>query len=89
MQTALNLNGSLPCFDGQFAVELRTPVVDMSHIQARLDGLSAELRTLWFSALERGHFQEINRLVEASHAVHRAFIALESDTPIPGALTSR
>lgn len=83
MQPTLNLNGSLPCFDGQFAVDLRTPAVDVSHIQARLNGLSAELRTLWSSALERGDFQEIARLVEASHAVHRAVIALESDTLIP------
>jgi len=83
MRPTLNLNGSLACFDGQFAVDLRTPALDVSHIQARLDGLSAELRTLWSSALERGDFQETTRIVEASHAVHRAAVALESDTLIP------
>ncbi len=83
MRPTLNLNDRLACFDGRIDVDLRTPALDVSHIQASLDRLSAELRTLWSSALEQGDFQEITRFVEASHAVHRAVIALESDTLIP------
>lgn len=80
MRPTLKLNDRLACLDGRIDVDLRMPALDVSRIQASLDRLFAELRTLWSSALEQGDFEEITRLVEASHAVHRAGIALESNT---------
>jgi hypothetical protein len=35
---------------------------------------------LWSSTLERGDFEEVTRLVEASHAVHCAVVALSPDS---------
>lgn len=41
-----------------------------------LDGVDRELHALWSDALVKGDFDEITRLVTASHAVHSAAIAL-------------
>jgi hypothetical protein len=38
---------------------------------------------LWSSTLERGDFEEVTRIVEASHAVHRAVVAVSPDSPMP------
>jgi hypothetical protein len=51
----------------------------MRDIRAALDALAATLRVRWWSALDRGDFDEITRLVEASQAVHRAVVALTAD----------
>jgi hypothetical protein len=50
-----------------------------SDVAASLDAAAAELRELWSSALARGDFDEVTRLADASHAVHRALIALTTD----------
>jgi hypothetical protein len=52
---------------------------DVGAIRAELKALASHLETLWFSALEGGDFEEITRLLEASHAVHRAAVALAAD----------
>lgn len=64
------------------SIDLRQPVVGIDHIGTALDALASNLRLLWSSALERGDFNEITRLVEASHAVHRAALALSADSVI-------
>ena len=53
---------------------------DLSAICADLDTLGAELQVMWRSALEGGDFEEVTRLVEASHAVYRAVIALSPES---------
>jgi hypothetical protein len=57
--------------------------VDLRAIRADLDTLASELRALWSSALEDGDFDEVTRVVEASHAVHRAAVALTPDNLVP------
>jgi hypothetical protein len=64
----------------QLGVDRRTSPADMRDIRAALDALAATLRARWWSALERGDFDEITRLVEASQAVHRAVVALTADS---------
>ena len=54
--------------------------MDLNEIRIALEILAAELRSQWSSALERGHFNDVTRLAEASHAVHRAALALTSDS---------
>jgi hypothetical protein len=49
-------------------------------VRAGLEALSDQLTTLWSSALERGDFEEITRLVEAGHAIRRAALALSADS---------
>ena len=63
-------------------VDLRPPTVATSDIGTVLDAVASALRSLWASALERGDFDEITRLVEAAHAVHRATLALSKDSVI-------
>jgi hypothetical protein len=53
-------------------------------LASRLEGVADDLRTLWSAATERREFAEVTRLVEASHAVHRAVIALRSEPVITG-----
>jgi hypothetical protein len=60
-------------------IDLRQPAVGVGEIRTVLDTVAADLRHLWLSAIERGDFAEITRLVEASHAVHRAALALTAD----------
>jgi hypothetical protein len=45
----------------------------------KLEDVASELRGLWAEAIERADFAEVARLVDASHAVHRAVIALSAD----------
>jgi hypothetical protein len=40
------------------------------------------LRERWATALQRARFDEIDRLAEASHSVHRALAALDEPTRI-------
>ena len=49
---------------------------------ATLDRVADDLHALWTDALALGDFAEVTRLVEASHAVHRAVVALRSDNVI-------
>ena len=67
------------------SIDLRPPTGDIGEVGAALDILTSELRRLWSSALEQGDFDEVTRLVEASHAVHRAAIALKTE----GVIASR
>jgi hypothetical protein len=56
---------------------------DVGLVRAELDAAAGELAGLWSSAFERGDFDEISRLVEASQAVHCAVIALTTDRVAP------
>jgi hypothetical protein len=56
---------------------------ELDDIRAELETLARALRALWSSTLERGDFEEVTRVVEASHAVHRAVVAVSPDSPVP------
>jgi hypothetical protein len=58
-------------------------VLDLSDVGRALDTIAMALRSRWASALEHGDFEEVTRIVEASHAVHRAAVALTGDTLLP------
>jgi hypothetical protein len=62
---------------------------DLGAIRADLDTVALQLRALWSSALEDGDFEEVTRLVEASHAVHRAVVALSPDSLVSASRASR
>jgi hypothetical protein len=64
------------------AVDLRASSAGIDRVAATLDRVAGELRSLWSSALGRADSKEITRLVEASHAVHRAVNALRADEVI-------
>ena len=49
---------------------------------ASLDRVAAELERRWTSALAGGAFRDIDRYVTASHAVHRAQMALHDERPV-------
>jgi len=53
---------------------------EVEDIRDELEALACALRALWSSTLERGDFEEVTRLVEASHAVHCAVVALSPDS---------
>jgi hypothetical protein len=59
-----------------------TPPDGVGELRADLDTLADKLRGLWSSALERGDFDEISRLVDASHAIHRAAVALSAERAV-------
>jgi hypothetical protein len=59
----------------------RSPELD--DIRAELETLARALRALWSSTLERGDFEEVTRIVEASHAVHRAVVAVSPGSQLP------
>jgi hypothetical protein len=56
----------------------------VSGARSCLESVAADLRGLWAAAIERSDFTEVARLVEASHAVHRAVIALGAEPVIAG-----
>jgi hypothetical protein len=58
---------------------------ELDDIRAELETLARALRALWSSTLERGDFEEVTRIAEASHAVHRAVVAFSPDRPAPEA----
>jgi hypothetical protein len=58
---------------------------ELDDIRAELETLARALRALWSSTLQRGDFEEVTRIVEASHAVHRAVVAFSPDRPAPEA----
>ena len=63
----------------QRGLDRQTSPADTSDISAALGALAVELGARWPSALERGDFDEISQLAEASKAVHRAVVALTAD----------
>jgi hypothetical protein len=82
------MSGSVASTSGVLHVADRASAIDLAEPSARVASadiaealceVASELRSLWSSAVERGDFDEITRLVEASHAVHRAVIALTTD----------
>ncbi|HEY8524683.1 MAG TPA: hypothetical protein VIL48_06965 [Acidimicrobiales bacterium] len=58
------------------------PTVD--EIRAGLASVAEQLRALWSVALEQGDFDEITRIVDASHAVERALVALDTPARVGG-----
>jgi hypothetical protein len=56
---------------------------ERSEISHDLESVGARVDALWATALIRKDFREVDRLVEVSHAVHRALIALQPDSVIP------
>lgn len=47
-----------------------------------LDRVATELERRWTAALADGTFRNIDRYVTATHAVHRAQMALRDDRPV-------
>lgn len=62
----------------EYEIDLCTDV-ELAKIIVALDALSSQINVLWSSALARQDFDEVTRIVEASHAIHRAALALEID----------
>ena len=83
MRTATSANDPAIRLARPVDVNLAAAVLDVGAIGAALEVLASDLRSLWSSALGHGDFDEITRIIEASHAVHRAVIALRADTLIP------
>jgi hypothetical protein len=75
--------GSGAAVTDRCAIDLR-PRPNLEEIEATLGAVAADLRALWTATLDNGDFYEVDRLVEASHAVHRAVVALNA-----GALGAR
>jgi hypothetical protein len=65
------------------AAGVHTRPFELDDIRAELETLAHALRASWSSTLERGDFEEVTRIVEASHAVHRAVVAVSPDSPMP------
>jgi hypothetical protein len=63
-------------------IDLREAPTDIDDVAATLDAVAGELRALWSVAITRSDFNEVTRLVDASHAVHRAVLALRADNVI-------
>jgi hypothetical protein len=60
----------------------RPSAADLDDVQHTLDQIAERLSSLWAAALVAGDFRDIDRLVEASHAVHRAAAALTVDRQV-------
>lgn len=60
--------------------ESRSPGV--AEICAELDTLAGRLCGMWSSAMGQGDFDEVTRVVEATHAVQRAIVALCPNGPM-------
>jgi hypothetical protein len=81
MQPSDVLDIELPPFDQAHLAERELVHVDMDvEVGAVLELLATELRHLWATALQGGNVAQVTRLVEASHAVHRAEVALTPDS---------
>lgn len=80
MRCTPNLDSTRTRSTGEVDVGPGPPAIDLSEVRATLDQLASDLRSLWSSAVEHGDFHETARLVVASHAVHRAAIALRPDS---------
>ena len=61
----------------------RPQLADTSHLVVALSDIARELDERWVSACAEGDFVEIARLVDASHAVHRATVALHAESLVP------
>jgi hypothetical protein len=87
------MNGSNPSTltddgAGRPEIDLTVPVSrTTSDLAAALDAVGSDLRELCASALQRGDFGEVTQIVEAAHAVHRAALALTTDTSIAAPLS--
>ena len=66
-------------------VDLTRTSSDLDTLRAILDALARDLRAMWSDALADGDFATIARLVEASHAIHRAAAALTEESFVPSA----
>jgi hypothetical protein len=66
-------------------VDLTRTSTDLGTLGVVLDALARDLRARWSDALAEGDFATIDRLVEASHAVHRAAVALTEESFVPSA----
>lgn len=74
------MGSTIPGSDAASPIDLRQGGTGIDAVEATLDTVASDLRSLWSSALERGDFDEVTRLIEVSHAVHVAIIALRKDT---------
>ncbi len=64
---------------------MRTIVVlpDTGGVELHLEAAAQELQAQWAAALVTGDFSTIDRIVEASYAVQRALVALQTDNLVP------
>lgn len=65
-------------------IDLRPTAARFDDTRAVLDAVAADLSDTWSHAIADGDFVTLNRIIEASHAVHRALVALSEDTVVPG-----
>jgi hypothetical protein len=59
-----------------------TPIIDLDHlgeVEVHLEAAATELQAQWSTAIVNGDFAAIDRIIEASQAVHRALTALQTD----------
>jgi hypothetical protein len=65
---------------------ITSPVVvdSPAGLRTRLQAVADDIDALWPEALERGDLDHITRVVDASHAVHRALLALGNDRTFIG-----
>jgi hypothetical protein len=63
-------------------IDFRHAPADINDVAATLDAVAGDLRALWSVAIARSDCREITRLVDASHAEHRAVVALRTDNVI-------
>jgi hypothetical protein len=87
-QKALRSDGpsTLPASPTREHREAMTSIIDLDHlddVEVHLEAAAAELRAQWATALLTGDFSTIDRIAEASHAVHRALVALQTDGLVP------
>lgn len=64
---------------------LLPPPVAPAPLERHLEAAAEDLRGQWAAALRTGDFRAVDRLVEASHAVQRALVALQADDGQGGA----
>lgn len=64
---------------------LLRPAVAPPSLEVHLEAAAEDLRGQWATALRTGDFRAVDRIVEASHAVQRALVALQADDRPDGA----
>jgi hypothetical protein len=65
-----------------------TLTLDLDHLDevaTHLEAAATELRAQWATAIVNADFATIDRIVETSHAVHRALVALQVDRIVTSA----
>lgn len=65
-------------------IDLRATAARFDDTRAVLDAVAEDLRDIWSHVIADGDFMTLNRIIEASHAVHRAAVALSEDVVVPG-----